>query len=200
MSVPRFAGVFSALGLLLSPPRVDAAQSITSHSELAPAAHQVGHAAQERLASAVGSAGSLHHSVDLRYLGQAHELSVPYTSGDSLDAVADRFHQLHQERNGFARPSDEVEIVTVRAVATANPTLSWADLPPPWTSEAATTERRLIDSHGREVTGQVVRRSSLRTGDEIAGPAVIEDGDSTTYLDSGDRATVAGNGAVVIEW
>ena len=43
-------------------------------------------------------------------------------------------------------------------------------------------------------------RDTLAPVAEVAGPAVIEDKEATTYIDPGDVATVAANGALVIEW
>ena len=43
--------------------------------------------------------------------------------------LCERFHRLHAERNGFARPADPVEAVTVRAEAVGAAALRWADLP-----------------------------------------------------------------------
>lgn len=202
--VPRFAGVFSALGLLLSPPRVDAAQSISREEELAPITAEVSRTAQTKLVAATGGAGEVETTVDVRYLGQSHELSVPYRPGDSLAAVAARFHELHLARNGFARRDDPVEVVTVRAFAVGAPVLRWGDIPPAVAPLQGTAD---LEPRLRPVTaadGTVHRApvfaGNLPAGMRITGPAVIEDGEATTYLDPGDVATVADNGALVIEW
>ncbi len=49
-------------------------------------------------------------TLDCRYRGQSHELTVA--------EVAD-FHEEHARRNGFARPGEPVEVVALRARATA---------------------------------------------------------------------------------
>ena len=56
----------------------------------------------------------------MRYLGQAHETSVPHEPGEPWDVLSARFHRLHAQRNGFSRPEDPVEAVTVRAKAVGN--------------------------------------------------------------------------------
>src|SRR5204862_312264 len=61
-------------------------------------------------------------SVDCRYAGQSHELTV--------DSVAD-FHALHARRNGYARPDDLVEVIAVRARAATPSPVAVADLPAP---------------------------------------------------------------------
>ena len=199
--VPRFAGVFSALGLLLSPPRVDVARSIGNLEELATVAADVAAIASHRLNEATGASGAVEQLVDVRYVGQSHELAVRYLRGDTVGVLAGRFHDVHYERNGFARRDDPVEVVTVRAAAIGVPTLRWQDIPGLDSATAvATTRRRLVTSAGETVEAEVIWRTGLSAGDQIVGPAVVEDAESTTYLDPSDRATVADNGALVIEW
>jgi N-methylhydantoinase A len=48
-------------------------------------------------------------SVDMRYAGQAYELTVPWDQG-----FIRRFHQLHEVRFGHSDPAIEVEAVTLR--------------------------------------------------------------------------------------
>ena len=114
MVIPAHAGVFSALGLLLSPPRVDAARTVMlDRSEaraLDRAVEAVRRGALGGLEKASGAGGAVASHVDVRYRGQSHEVPVPYGPGDRWDALADRFHQLHAERNGFARPDDPILI------------------------------------------------------------------------------------------
>ena len=132
--VPPYAGVFSAFGLLLSPPRADAAQTINAveaTSGLLPAAaRSLLAAARQQIEADSGQAAQTEALiVDMRYAGQAHETSVPYSEGEPWDPLCERFHRLHAERNGFSRPDDPVEAVTVRAEAVGSAALSWADLP-----------------------------------------------------------------------
>jgi N-methylhydantoinase A len=88
--VPAAAGVLSALGLVAADERRDAVRSyvlpLTEAGEL----------------PGGGEA-------DLRYAGQSFELTVPL--GPRL---ADRFHEAHAERYGYADPAREVELVCVR--------------------------------------------------------------------------------------
>ena len=199
--VPRFAGVFSALGLLLSPPRVDVALSISGSDELAGALDVVMVAAGADLQAAAGTRGTIATQVDVRYVGQSHELSVPYGPTAPVESIATEFHRLHRERNGFARPSDPVEIVTVRAVAQGRPALSWDDLPEADSAtRAAPVSREITAADGTIHAAAVYQSGAVGPGTRIDGPAVIEDAEATTYLGPEDRATVAANGALVIEW
>ena len=88
--VPASAGVLSALGLVAAEERVDAV-----HSYLLPLAE----------AEELPNEGE----ADLHYAGQSFELTIPLGPG-----LADRFHSAHEERYGYADPTQPLELVAVR--------------------------------------------------------------------------------------
>ncbi len=202
--VPPYAGVFSALGLLLSPPRADASRSVlpgAADAALDRAIAEVADQARADLA-ATGATGPVEVAtlVDARYRGQSHETVVPYGPGDGRAALKARFHTQHEVRNGFARPGDPVEVVTVRAVATAPPALRWTDLPSPRPSgEAARPGREVVTRDGL-VEAAVWWRPALEPGAELVGPCVVEEPEATTYLAPGERARVLEHGVLEVEW
>jgi N-methylhydantoinase A len=202
--VPARAGVFSALGLLLSPPRIDVARSVlltgTDEERLDAVVHRLATAAEAELRAAGAEAESVSTFVDARYLGQSHELTVPYAAGDGWEVLGGRFHRLHAERNGFARPADPLEAVTVRAEAAASPALTVDDLPgwdPVGEAECPGREVRIA---GGAVPARVFRRDGLAPGFEAPGPAVIEEREATTYIGPGERFRIHESGAVEISW
>ena len=204
--VPPYAGVFSAFGLLLSPPRADAAQTVNvtaaDHSRLPVVARDLLAATRRRIETDSGQATqSAALIVDMRYVGQAHETSVPYTEGEPWEVLCERFHRLHAERNGFSRPQDPVEAVTARAEAIGSAALRWSDLPPfePEPSEPRRGSRLVTDSSGTS-QAQVWWRPALPVGAEVIGPAIITEGESTTYVAADERATVHETGTLRIEW
>jgi N-methylhydantoinase A len=202
--VPAHAGVFSALGLLLSPPRVDAARTVMLERDgeagLDAAVVALAASAEQELRATTGAVARARTQVDVRYLGQSHELTIPYTSGEGWDVLTARFHDRHAERNGFNRVHDPIEAVTVRAVAVGEPALTWDDLPPPSPSGAAEIGTRAVHLTNGRVDAAVIRRDGLRPGDEVVGPAVIEETEATTFLHPSDRAVVHESGALEVEW
>jgi len=202
--VPPFSGVFSAVGLLLAPPRSDATRAVLVASEdftsIDAAAEELDAEVRSALARAGFTDVVVSFSVDVRYLGQAHEISVDWSSGEVLVDVRDRFDAIHRERNGFNRLDDPVEIVAMRGVAVARPALNIDDVSR-WraTAERSDTHREVIDLTG-PVSALVVRRDALQIGDIIEGPAIVEESEATTYLVPGDRATIAGSGAMEVTW
>ena len=204
--VPPHAGVFSAFGLLLSPPRADAAQTINatgaSRDRLGAAARSLMAATRRQISTDSGRpAQTASLIMDMRYEGQAHETSVPYTEGEPWEALCERFHRLHAQRNGFSRPQDPVEAVTVRAEAVGAAALSWADLPP-FEPEPGEPRRgsRVVSGPSGASEAEVWWRPALPVGAEVAGPAIVAEGESTTYVAAGERATVHETGALRIDW
>jgi N-methylhydantoinase A len=152
------------------------------------------------LRSGGGQTESTLAYADVRYYGQSHETTVPYAPGDGWTALVERFHRMHEERNGFARYGDPVEVVTVRAESVGRPLLTWTDLPAVApTGELDGPNRPILAATG-EVTARVVNRGALDEGDEIIGPAIVEEEVATTYLAPGDRAVVHASGALEVEW
>jgi N-methylhydantoinase A len=202
--IPLHAGVFSALGLLLSPPRVDAVTGVvmdrTHAAGLPHLVAEVAAAAVARLESAGAPPAAVRTSVDARYLGQAHEVSVECDRRADWEEVAADFHRLHHERNGFSRPDDPIEVVAVRAEAEGGPPLRWQDLPPvaPAGPDRAGT-RPLVGDAG-PVSAARWLRAGLRPGTELPGPAVVEETEATTYLPAGTRGRVHESGAIEVEW
>jgi N-methylhydantoinase A len=201
--VPPYAGVFSALGLLLAPVRLDQAETVLSHDL------DVVRAAFGRLTESIGSdfeemvgryAGEVTLIADMRYVGQSHETSVPFEPGDTWVDLVERFHRVHQEFNGFARVDDPVEVATVRAEAIGEPALRWTELPGHRPVGPELLGQREVWVDGGDVSVPVWSRSGLGPGRELFGPCVVVDDESTTWLDQGDRAVLHDSGALEVTW
>jgi len=118
--VPPRAGALSAVGLLASPRRRDLVRSWAR-----PHDHDVDGALDALAADAatlVGADAAVTASLDCRYVGQSHPLTVERI---------DDFHEAHRRRNGFARHDVPVEVVALRASATAPAPLDVRELPEP---------------------------------------------------------------------
>ena len=134
--VPPRAGVLSAVGLLCSPVQRDLVRSWPTPADHAGLADALASLADEvralvaagREVGGTGDGGggtgavAVTTSLDCRYAGQSHELTVA--------SVAD-FPAEHRSRNGYERPGAPVEVVALRARATSRAPLDVADLPVP---------------------------------------------------------------------
>jgi len=131
----------------------------------------------------------LERTISMRYAGQWRSLDVP-VHGGLAEAVA-RFHEEHEREYSFRRDDTPVEIyqLGLKAIgATPKP-----DFPRYDTSDAPPPEplaHREVYFDGAWLRTPVYRRDDLAAGAELAGPAIIEQLDSTTVVPPGARAVV----------
>jgi N-methylhydantoinase A/oxoprolinase/acetone carboxylase beta subunit len=120
--VPPRAGVLSAVGLLCAPDQRDLVRSWPDpgdHDGLADALT----ALAEEAAARLGHEGiEVEVTLDCRYRGQSHELTVPSVAA---------FAAEHERRNGYSRQGTPVEVVAMRATARRPARFEVADLPVP---------------------------------------------------------------------
>ncbi len=202
--VPPFGGVLSAVGLLLAPPRVDLAAAVLvvdgDLSSVHPVVDSLDARARDALAGAGHVAESVDVTLDVRYLGQAHEIGVPWRRDEPFGVLDDRFNAMHELRNGFARRGDPIEIVAVRCTARGLPAITIDDLGT-WARRSSTPPAtRVVIGAAGPTRASIYDRRSLSVGDFVAGPAVIEERESTTFLDVGERAVVRENGSLEVTW
>jgi N-methylhydantoinase A/oxoprolinase/acetone carboxylase beta subunit len=215
--VPPWPGNFSACGLLTS----DARRDWTKTHIVPAAAERLGHvgeqlsemesAAREWLAATAvpGSGPILLRSVAARHVGQDYELEVALPSGElspeSLEETLISFHDAHERRYGYALPDQSVEFVDLKVTAIQRlpASLDQGDSLDSLDTEEgrghetpATPPARQVYLSEREgwVEVPVRDRGQLQAGDSIAGPAVVQQYDSTTYLPPGFRATADQHG------
>ncbi len=188
--VPPAPGVLSALGLLLAPPRFEASRTVLADActDLSQVWEELTEDARAELAQqGVTGEVSVARVADARYAGQSHELRITVEAG-GVD-VAELLHAAHEQAYGYAMRDERVDVVTLRVVATGTPIL--AAPPGDWDQGEAAEERsRLIGVAGEAVEARVVSRAALRPGDEVRGPALIEQPDTTTLLAPDERAVV----------
>jgi N-methylhydantoinase A len=201
--IPRSPGIFSATGLLTTDLKLDTAVTVmrrvdeldaeeveASFAEL----EEAGRGELEREGLAAG-AMSFVRKIDLRYVGQSFELTIP--AGDDL---LGRFHAEHDRTYGFAAPDEPVEVVSLRLTSVGT-----IAKPPPRPLEsggrAEARERRQVyfaESDGY-VDCPIYDRYALPAGASFPGPAVVEEFDSTTVVHPGFTVRVDDAGNLVIE-
>lgn len=196
--VPRTPGALCALGLLLTDLRADFAVTRLRPLESASLeAMAAGFAQLDAQAEAwFASEGVaperriVSRTADLRYRGQNYELAVPLPPGavtaETLRALAAGFATAHQQRFGFIAEGEPVQLVTLRLEAAA--LVSKAQFTPDPDSGPSAEAARIGDREvylpelGGMVACPVYLRDSLRAGNRLKGPAIIEQMDTTTVL------------------
>lgn len=212
--VPPAPGLTSALGLLTSDISYDHSTTLISSLE---------HADLGRIASAVAELEAraleqlrrdgiaedrieLLRFADCRYVGQGYELRAAGGAGpvdrDFVAGLAKAFSEAHQREYGRHFPDKAVELVNLRVVGVGRiprvdpPVLvRGSAIPDP---QAKVGTRRVVF----EVAGSpqalettVWRRDALKAGNQVQGPAIVEQMDSTTVIppDVSARVDAAGN-------
>jgi N-methylhydantoinase A len=214
-AVPRNPGNLSAFGLLTSDVRSDYVRTFVRRtaqvdgSELAHVYAQLQEqavAALERQGFAAGRQ-TFARSADLRYGGQAFEVRVgaPAEAIDDSFAttVIERFHDEHERLFGYCYRDDDrnpVEWVNLRVTGIGpieRPAIAELD-PGDGDVKRARTGHRRVFFDGKWWQAAVYRRDSLRAGDAVEGPAVIEEFGSTLPVAPGFAGRVDRLGTVVL--
>ena len=205
--VPPHPGLLSALGLLHADSGGDFSLTRLLPAEAAalPARNRALEdlaargRAWMRLEGVDPAAVTMAWQADMRYRGQAYELILPLAAGQldaaSLDAAVGRFHDRHRQVNGYAVPEQAVEIVNLRlAVLAERPALPPERRDRPKARlENAVIERRPVWYAGSGfVETPVYDRGLLPAGAAFAGPAIVEQMDSTTVIPAAAEARLDG--------
>jgi N-methylhydantoinase A len=205
--VPPAPGVTSALGLLMADPRRDYVTSrLNLVSQLDPtdltAMLTDLRAQAEREFTGEGytlDQLNLEFAIDIRYLGQGYELTVPIGDRSEVDAalvldVRKTFDAQHERMFGHSAPDEDAEAVNYRLRASALVTkasLKRRAQATTGVASAKTGERDVcFDASAGLAPCAIYDRDLLAPGHAIAGPAVIEQLDSTTVVYPGQRALV----------
>jgi len=192
--VPTNAGVLSAFGLLLADSVKDYSRSILKTTS------QIRQPELERLYSSLARRGLkdlegdgfaedsivLERSLDLRYLGQSYEISIPYSPGPLVKLEA-AFHREHQRLYSYHHPNGQVEIVNIRlkarGISRKIKLLKTPVAKPP--TRSPLLKKQPIWFRGKKWQGAVYDRARLSPGARLSGPALLVDFGSTTFLPPG---------------
>ena len=147
---------------------------------------------------------SSSYQVDIRYHGQGLLLTVDVNlkqlAKKGLDAIGEEFDEMHRQLFTFALEADK-ELVNLRAVVQGKPTLLNAGVIAKGTAKpikSAVVARHKIFVEGRDQLASLYDRRKLKAGNEIPGPAVVLEMDSTTVILPGHSGTIDALGNILI--
>ena len=198
--VPQESAVFCAAGMLLSDLQHDYVQTFTREwgaivpDEINRSLREIEEQARATLASEGLPAEKIQirASFDVRYVGQFHEVEVPVQpplAASELEAAAARFHHLHEALYGYAMPRAALEMINLRVKAlglTEKPRLTPRPLGEADPTGALTGKRRAYFS-GRPSEVSVYAGDQFDCGMALAGPALIEQANTTVLVPPGYR-------------
>jgi N-methylhydantoinase A len=216
--IPLNAGVFSAVGLITADARYDVHRSYGVRASQADPARleaifqEIAREAAAKIEELGFAPESviLRYEIDMRYLGQAHEVpvEVPGALIEGIDHATVRrlgalFHEKHLCLFGHDSPDSEVEFMTLSASAVGPrqksemPQIAAGGADPRPAHKG--TRRVYFEEAGGYVDCDTYERALLTAGNVIAGPAIIEQMDTTTVIPPGEAARVDRFGTLIVE-
>ena len=201
--IPPAAGVGSALGFFTAPRAFDLVRShkvalqATDLGEVEALFRQLEAEGARTLGRAEGSV-DFERSVDARFVGQGSETAVPVPREGFValgtDGVRALFDRVYARLYGRTYPDVPLEIVNCRVRASLPvKLLELARLPagPTDPGVARKGERPAFSARARGfVPFTVYDRYRLHPGARFAGPAIVEERESTVVVDQGSAARV----------
>ena len=206
--VPRFPGVTSALGCVIADMRHDAVQTLNrplaelDFDAVLARIESLAAECQQRLDSAGVAFAGVRELIefDMLYTGQTHTLRVEVARA-ALDAqgVAAAFEQAYREAFGRTLPGIAVRVMNLRyARIGERPKFDLAVLAPTTTAMPQTSGLQLVFHAGRWWDALRYPRLDLPVGATVPGPAILEQPDTTVWLEPGFEARVDALGNLLI--
>lgn len=209
--VPSRPGVASAYGLLMADIRHEQARPYPKPFARASAAELAAlfadmdeHCGAAMRVEGVPPGGvSIQRYAEMRYVGQSYELSVSLLDGpvtdDALAELRRRFHEVHDRYYGHHSEQSEVEFVGVRGVHVYTlPAPAVAAVEAARVSTPPSGTRRMYFAERGYAEAPVYDRFALPVGGVVAGPAILDQPDTTTVVYPGQTARVHAGGSIVI--
>jgi len=210
--IPGGAGVGSAIGFLRAPvayevtrsvytrlSKFDAAALNRAFAAMAEEAHKI----VERAAG--GRPRSERRIAYMRYLGQGHEIPVPVLlatlTAASAEALRRAYDAAYLAQYGRLMDGVDVECVASAVVVASDESAA----APPFAAGASgkpapVARKKLVNPlNGAALEVPIYRREALAPGAAIAGPALIEEDDTTTVVAAGFGASIDPHGYIVLE-
>jgi N-methylhydantoinase A len=220
--IPAQPGVLSALGMTRADVIKDYAQTILQPADAVELEALLGffeplsrRAHADLLAEGLNDNElRLFPAVDMRYLGQSYELTIPLDWEHTVDPLVgsgdhiQRFHTEHERRFSYASEDEPVELVTIRlrvVGTTVKPALPHqpAGTLDPSRARIGHKQVHFSDVHEpntvRPFPSALYERERLAPGNMVIGPALVFQLDATTAIPPGWSATVDEWGNLVAE-
>lgn len=213
--VPAGAGVGSAIGFLRAPVSFEVVRSdLSALLKMDPPSVEARLQAMQAEALAVvetASAGAPLEVVrlaEMRYAGQGHELRVrvPPASERPMDlsalqALVEAFEKAYEHIYGLRIPNSEVEVVTWSVTVSTLPQAVRPIALPDTTQERAAAATRPVwePALGEQRAFGLHWRFDLRAGEQISGPALVAEDETTVVVPAGWMARLDEQGHLRME-
>jgi len=214
--VPEAASVFCALGMLESDIRLDNVKTYNTFipgidlDDFNKVIDQVeAQALEELLQEGVEKErATLLRFLDMRYVGQHHEVTVEIPSGcpiegKHIDGIAESFHAAHERLYTYSTPENRVEIMNIRVTAVGSVEKTGLRTQQQKVMDASTALKGTRQVYFEEKNGfhetPVYDRKLLGQDIHIEGPAVIEERITTVIVHPGWDLSIDNFGNIIME-
>jgi N-methylhydantoinase A len=212
--VPESPGLFSALGLLWADLRSDFSSTVrlnllaVNGESIARQVARLETDAQAWLGNekVPGRRRRLERSADMRYPMQNYEINVTLPGGAInqkwLARARESFHVAHERLYGYCDRDEDVQLVNLRVAAIGRTDRA----NPPKIPKGGRDPKRALKAkrpvHFQEVgdfvTTRIYERDRLFAGNKFAGPAVIEEADSTVIVPPSYTVEIDPHGRIIM--
>lgn len=204
--IPRYPGVLSAAGLLAAPVEheTSAAFGKTLDDIELPSIRAMLVELDKQCAALMsteslnGAGSRVQYYADVCYVGQAYSIEVPLVFDNETPCAKlyEEFLDAHARIYGYSTRTP-ARIVNLRAVhqAGGQDRIDTTEYVPSGEEPLHGQRKILVADHAEPVMADVYRRGALPVGYRFAGPAIVEQADTTTLIEPGWQAEVdqAGN-------
>ena len=210
--VPVDASVGSAIGFLRAPVAFEVVRSLQARDDVFPV-FEINEllGAMQKEATAIVTAGALgapletRRTVEMRYLGQGHEISIALPkgalrAGDAAKMRAE-YESRYEQQFGLRIADVPVEFLTWSVSVSTKPKKEKIEITKQKKSTPASDKKQKVFDPvaGKIEAIPVHERKDLLPGMHFAGPALIVEPQTTTLVPRGWRCSVAVAGHLFLE-
>ena len=212
--IPRYPGVTSALGCVVADMRLDIVQTVNTmldELDIAEITSKMEDQAIKfekdlsRIKSGLIGLSRVFE-LDMLYVGQTHSINVPLPDDPkkfSLETVREAFDKIYLETYGRLLPGIGYRVINMRvAVIGHRPKLDLSSMAPVSSKniDQCVTGDRMVWCEGTKVSAKIYERLDLPVNAKVFGPAILEQPDTTIFIEPKMHGEVDKFGNLIIRW
>jgi N-methylhydantoinase A len=191
MLVPLYPGVLCAMGCASANVRYDYSRTVERViSEIDPKdiaqimrEQRTEGEAAIRASEAPVEVLSAAHYVDMAYLGQIHAMRVPVEADWSFEQMPAAFNEAYKAEFGNTLAGIPVMIINVRTTVEGKRKRAVRHMNGATSTQAPKAHAQRRVHFGQWIDTPIFRRGDLKPGMTLAGPAIVEQSDTTTVVE-----------------
>ena len=189
--IPRNASVFCAAGMLLSDLKHDYVRTLSGElTKISPEKiHALYREMAEEAIETLSQEGvrkediELSYGVDLKYVGQFHEVTIPFAAPDeSFTELKKAFDAQHRRLYSYNLPDQPAEALHWRLTAVGRTERPSSEKRATHSSQSVESKRRQVVFDGVKIEAQVFDGAGLAPSITVRGPAIVEEPTTTVVI------------------